>query len=113
LRPAIVFVPVTVTLDSMGIGPIVPVMPDPIREVEGGSLASAAIWGGFLTTAFAVMQFLFSPVLGNLSDRFGRRPVLLVSLIVMSFDYIVMAVAGSIWLSRNEGDGHRQDPPPF
>lgn len=92
------FILITVVLDSMGIGLIMPVMPDLIREVHGGSLANAALWGGVLSTAFAVMQFLFSPVLGSLSDSFGRRPVLLVSLFVMALDYLVMAVAGSIWL---------------
>ena len=73
-------------------------MPDLIQEVQGGTLASAALWGGVLSTVFAVMQFLFGPIVGALSDRYGRRPILLVSLVVMSLDYLVMAVAGSIWL---------------
>lgn len=94
----ILFILITVCLDAMGIGLIVPVMPDLIREVNGGDLASAALWGGVLSTTFAVMQFLFGTVIGALSDRFGRRPVLLVSLVVMCIDYLVMAVAGSIWL---------------
>jgi len=82
----------------MGIGLILPVMPDLITEVHGGSLGNAAVWGGILAATFAVMQFVFSPVVGSLSDRYGRRPVLLVSLGVMCIDYLVMAVAGSIWL---------------
>lgn len=82
----------------MGIGLILPVMPDLIRDVTGGDLASAAIWGGILSTSFAVMQFLFGPALGALSDAYGRRPVLLISLVVMALDYLVMAVAGTIWL---------------
>ncbi len=98
MRPAVLFVLLTVMIDAMGIGLMVPVMPDLIREVDGGTLAEAAIWGGILSTTFAVMQFLFGPVLGGLSDRFGRRPVLLVSMVVMAADYAVMAVAGSIWL---------------
>ncbi len=89
---------ITVVIDAMGIGLIMPVMPDLLTEVQGGSLANAAIWGGILSTSFAVMQFLFGPVIGGLSDRFGRRPVLLVSLVVMALDYVVMALAGSIWL---------------
>ncbi|MGD1882090.1 MAG: TCR/Tet family MFS transporter [Paracoccaceae bacterium] len=97
-RQAVLFILFTVLLDAMGIGLIVPVMPDLIREVNGGSIANAALWGGVLSTSFAVMQFLFGPILGGLSDRFGRRPVLLLSLIVMAADYLVMAVAGSIWL---------------
>lgn len=92
------FILMTLALDAIGIGLILPVMPDLIREVNGGALAQAAIWGGILSTSFAVMQFLFGPVVGSLSDRFGRRPILLVSLIVMALDYVVMAVAGSIWL---------------
>lgn len=94
----VIFIFMTVVIDSMGIGLIMPVMPDLIQELTGESLADAAIWGGVLSAAFALMQFLFGPVIGNLSDRFGRRPVLLISLIVMALDYVVMAVAGSIWL---------------
>lgn len=97
-RLPLAFILLTVTIDSMGIGLIMPVMPDLIREVEHVNLAHAAIWGGVLTTAYALMQFVFSPIIGSLSDRFGRKPVLLISLAVMSLDYVVMAVAGSIWL---------------
>lgn len=97
-RRAITFILVTLTLDAMGIGLILPVMPDLIREVEGGTLGTAALWGGILATTFAVMQFIFGPILGSLSDRYGRRSVLLISLLVMTVDYLVMAVAGSIWL---------------
>jgi DHA1 family tetracycline resistance protein-like MFS transporter len=92
------FILCTVMIDAMGIGLIFPVMPDLIRDVGGGDLANAAIWGGVLTSAFAVMQFLFGPVIGSVSDRYGRRPILLISLIVMTADYLVMAVAGTIWL---------------
>lgn len=99
MRPAVVFILLTLMIDAMGVGLIIPVMPDLIQEVQAGStLSTAALWGGVLSTTFAVMQFLFGPVVGNLSDRFGRRPILLVSLVVMALDYLVMAVAGSIWL---------------
>ncbi|MBM1222195.1 TCR/Tet family MFS transporter [Ponticoccus sp. SC2-23] len=97
-RLPITFIFITVVIDAMGIGLILPVMPDLIRELEGGDIGEAAVWGGILATAFAVMQFLFGPLLGNLSDRFGRRPVLLTALAVMAIDYLVMAVAGTIWL---------------
>ena len=98
MRLPVVFILVTVLLDSMGIGLIIPVMPDLLREVQNAGLASAAVWGGILSTTFAAMQFLFGPLLGNLSDRYGRRPVLLISTVIMALDYLVMAVAGSIWL---------------
>lgn len=98
MRLPVFFVVMTVVIDAMGIGLIMPVMPELIQEVGGGTLAQAAIWGGILSTSFAVMQFLFGPVMGGLSDRFGRRPVLLLSLVVMAIDYAVMAVASTIWL---------------
>ncbi len=88
-------------INSMGIGLIMPVMPDLLQELLGADTASiglAAAWGGWITMSFALMQFLFSPTLGNLSDRFGRRPVLLISLGVMCFDYIVMALTPSMAL---------------
>jgi DHA1 family tetracycline resistance protein-like MFS transporter len=97
-RLALTFILATVTLDAIGIGLIFPVMPDLIESVTGRPLAEAALWGGVLATSFAVMQFLFGPMIGALSDRFGRRPVLLLSLAMMAADYMVMALAGSIWL---------------
>ncbi len=97
-RLPLIFILLTVMIDSMGIGLILPVMPDLIEEIGGLTLAEAAIWGGILTTSFAVMQFLFSPTVGNLSDRFGRRPIMLVALAVMAVDYLVMAIAGTLWL---------------
>ena len=97
-RLAITFILLSVVMDSMGIGLIMPVMPDLIRDIEGTDIGSAAVWGGVLATIFAVMQFLFGPTIGSLSDRFGRRPILLISLVVMAFDYVLMAVAGTMWL---------------
>jgi DHA1 family tetracycline resistance protein-like MFS transporter len=98
MRLPVLVVMFTVMIDAMGIGLMVPVMPGLIREVNGGTLAQAALWGGLLSTIFAAMQFLCAPALGGLSDRFGRRPVLLISLVVAAADYVVMALAGSIWL---------------
>lgn len=97
-RLPLIFILLTVTLDAIGIGLIFPVMPDLIRNVTHEDLSQAAIWGGILSTSFAVMQFLFGPVIGAASDRFGRRPVLLISLLIMGLDYIVLAVAPTIWL---------------
>ncbi|MCW9042397.1 MAG: TCR/Tet family MFS transporter [Pseudopelagicola sp.] len=100
MRPnlPVLFIFLTVVIDAIGIGLIFPVMPDLIREVTGGALSQAAIWGGILSAVFALMQVLFGPALGSLSDRFGRRPVLLVSLAIMALDYLIMAIAGTIWL---------------
>ena len=98
MRPAVIFIMITVMIDAMGIGLMIPVMPDLIRDVNGGDLSQAAVWGGILATTFAAMQFLFGPIIGGLSDRYGRRKILLISLVVMAADYVVMALAGSIWL---------------
>lgn len=94
----LLFILFTVLLDSIGIGLILPVMPDLIREIGGGTLAEAALWGGILSTSYAVMQFGFGPTMGALSDRYGRRPILLVTLILLALDYLVMALAGTLWL---------------
>ena len=97
-RLPLLFILITLALDAIGIGLILPVMPDLIAGVTGAGLAQAALWGGVLTTSFAVMQFLCGPALGALSDRFGRKPVLLISLSVMAVDYAIMAMAQSIWV---------------
>lgn len=94
----ITFILITVVIDAMGIGLILPVMPDLIRSVGQTDISGAAIWGGILSATFALMQFLFSPAIGALSDRLGRRPVLLTSNGVMALDYVLMAVAGTMWL---------------
>ena len=92
------FIFITTVLDSMGIGIIMPVMPDLIQEVGHYNLSDAAKWGGWLTVVFAINQFLFAPTLGGLSDAYGRRPVLLISLLVMTIDYLVMVFAQSMWV---------------
>lgn len=98
MRLPVIFIFINVVLDSMGIGIIMPVMPDLIQEVGKVDLSQAAIWGGALTVVYAINQFLFSPTVGGLSDAYGRRPVLLIALLVMSLDYLVMAFAQSLWL---------------
>lgn len=95
-RNAMVFVLLTVVIDAMGFGIIIPVMPDLVREVSGTGYSDAALWGGYLSFSYAIMQFLFGPTIGNLSDRFGRRPIFLVSLGVLTADFLIMAVAPSL-----------------
>ncbi len=85
-------------IDSIGFGIILPVMPSLLMEVSGTELASSAIYGGWLLFAYAVMQFFFAPVLGNLSDAFGRRPVLLLSLVVLGTNYLIMGFAETLTL---------------
>ena len=97
-RLPLVFIFLTLAIDAMGIGVIIPVMPALIREIEGGTIASAAVWGGIFSTVYALMQFLCGPLLGALSDRFGRRPLLLITLTIMSLDYVIVALAGNVWL---------------
>nr|WP_323780514.1 TCR/Tet family MFS transporter [Amylibacter sp.] len=97
-RRAIYFILITVVIDAIGIGLIMPVMPSLLLDLGGSSLANAAIWGGILSTVFAAMQFLFGPLVGNLSDRFGRRKILLVSMTVMAVDYVLMGLAHALWL---------------
>lgn len=96
-KAALGFIFVTLLLDVMGLGIIIPVFPKLISRLIQGDLSSAALWGSWLVSAFAIMQFIFSPIMGGLSDRFGRRPVLLISLLGFGLDYIVMAFAPSIW----------------
>lgn len=88
----------TVALDAMGIGIIIPVMPELLMSLGYSNISDAALWGGALATVYALMQFLFSPLLGNLSDRFGRRPVILTSLVALALDYVILCFASSLWL---------------
>jgi DHA1 family tetracycline resistance protein-like MFS transporter len=88
---------VTILLDMIGVGIIVPVLPELLEDLTGGSVANAAVIGGYLVFTYAFMQFVFSPVLGNLSDRYGRRPVLLLSLLGLTFDYLMMSIAPVVW----------------
>ena len=89
----------TVVLDSMGIGIIIPVMPALFAEVTGTEkISDIAIWGGLLASTFALMQFIFGPILGALSDRYGRKPILLLALFVMAAYYLLMGFAQTLWL---------------
>jgi MFS transporter, DHA1 family, tetracycline resistance protein len=99
-RPAaFIFIFITVMLDMLGIGIIIPVLPKLIEHFMNGNTARAAEMVGVFGSAWAIMQFAFSPVLGSLSDRFGRRPIVLLSNLGMGLDYILMALAPALsWL---------------
>ena len=86
-------------VDIIGLGIILPVLPALIQELTGGTVSDASKYGGWMMFAYAIMQFLFSPILGGLSDRFGRRPILLISLFGFGLDYLFLAFAPTIaWL---------------
>jgi DHA1 family tetracycline resistance protein-like MFS transporter len=88
----------TVAINALGIGLVIPVMPGLLLEMGVPNLAEAASIGGMLSLVFAAMQFLCAPLLGRLSDRYGRRAVLMISLLAISIDYAILALAGSLWL---------------
>lgn len=95
---ALTFIFVTVMLDMLAFGIIIPVLPHLIVQLIGGSIAKAAVWSGTFGALFMLMQFVFSPVQGALSDRFGRRTVILISSFGLGVDFIVMALAPVLWL---------------
>ena len=97
-KNVLVFILITMAIDSIGFGLITPVLPSLLKDLLGASAAEAAPWGGYLAFTYAAMNFLCGPILGNLSDRFGRRPVLLISLATLGLDYLLMGFAHSIWL---------------
>lgn len=98
-RAAIIFIFITVVLDVLAFGIIIPVLPKLILQFQHGDTALAAETYGVFTTAWALMQFLWSPLLGAVSDRYGRRPVILISCFGLGLDYIIMALAPSVgWL---------------
>ena len=91
-----VFIFITILVDIIGIGIIIPVIPSLIENLTEGGLSEASRIGGWLIFAFAIMQFLFAPLMGILSDKFGRRPILLLALLGLGIDYIFHAFAPSI-----------------
>jgi MFS transporter, DHA1 family, tetracycline resistance protein len=98
-KHALAFIFLTVLIDTIGFGIVMPVMPQLIVELTGKPLAQATFIGGWLLTSYAVMQFICGPIMGNLSDRFGRRPVLLASLAAFAIDYALMGFAPTLaWL---------------
>jgi DHA1 family tetracycline resistance protein-like MFS transporter len=98
-KAALAFIFVTVLIDILSFGVIIPVLPGLVREFTGGDFALAARWVGIFGTLFAAIQFVSSPIQGTLSDRFGRRPVILLSCFGLGMDFILMAMSRSLgWL---------------
>lgn len=98
-KAALAFIFITVLIDVIGLGIIIPVIPALIVELTGEGLSKAAIYGGWLMFVYAFTQFICAPIIGSLSDRFGRRPVLLLSLFGFGIDYILIGFAPTIsWL---------------
>jgi len=98
-RYALAFIFVTMLVDTIGLGVIIPVSPGIIAELTHQPISGAARWGGWLFFLYALMQFACAPVIGNLSDRFGRRPVLILSLLMLGVDYLITGFAPTIvWL---------------
>ena len=96
-KAAISFIFITLLLDVIGLGLIIPVFPQLIGELIHGNMSQASQWSGLLTFAYAFMQFVCAPIIGNLSDQYGRRPVLLLSLFGFGIDYIFLSLAPTIW----------------
>ena len=98
-QAALGFIFITMLIDVIGWGIIIPVIPGLIEELIQGDISEAAKVGGWITFAYAITQFIFAPLIGNLSDQFGRRPIILISLLGFTLDYILLALAPSItWL---------------
>lgn len=94
---------ITLLLDVLGFGLIIPIFPELIKEVAREDTAHAALTLGYLVAVFSLVQFIFSPILGGLSDQYGRRPILLVSLFGLALDYLLLAFApslGWVWVGR-------------
>jgi len=98
-NPAIIFIFITILIDVLGIGIIIPVLPKILLELTGKGLSEASQLSGYLMASYAVMQFIFSPIIGGLSDKFGRRPVILASLFGFFLDYLILVYAPTMaWL---------------
>ena len=98
-RSALIFIIATLLIDMLGIGLVWPILPPLIRELTGRGVDDAAVIYGVLLSVYAVMQFLLGPFIGLLSDRFGRRPVLLISLFALGIDYVILALAPTLaWI---------------
>ncbi|MEL7150709.1 MAG: MFS transporter [Pseudomonadota bacterium] len=98
LRGPFLFILATLMIDAIGIGIVFPIMPDLMERVGADSTAEGALWSGIMMSAYAATMFLCGPIIGSLSDAFGRRPVLIAALATLTVDYIIMALAEVYWL---------------
>ena len=98
LRGPFLFILATLLIDAIGVGIVFPIMPDLMDRVGAQSTAEGALWGGIMMSAYAAAMFLFGPVIGSLSDAYGRRPVLIFALVTLTIDYIIMALAQTYWV---------------
>lgn len=92
------FILATLLIDAIGVGIVFPIMPDLMDRVGAGSTAEGAFWGGVLMSAYAAAMFLFGPIIGSLSDAYGRRPILILALATLTVDYVIMALAETFWV---------------
>ena len=92
------FILATLMIDAIGVGIVFPIMPDLMDRVGAGSTAEGALWGGIMMSAYAAAMFLFGPIIGSLSDAYGRRPVLIIALLTLTIDYVIMALAQTYWV---------------
>ncbi len=92
------FILATLLIDAIGIGIVFPIMPDLMDRVGAGSTAQGAFWGGVMMSAYAAAMFLFGPIVGSLSDAYGRKPILIAALVTLTIDYVIMAMAETYWV---------------
>ncbi|MCC6817197.1 MAG: TCR/Tet family MFS transporter [Saprospiraceae bacterium] len=99
MNKALLFIFITVLLDVIGLGIIIPIAPELIMEITGKSLSDSSVISGWLMTSYSLMLFFCAPIIGGLSDRYGRRPILLITLLIFGLDYLLQALAPNIhWL---------------
>lgn len=98
LNGPFLFILATLMIDAIGVGIVFPIMPDLMDRVGAGSTAEGALWGGVMMSAYAAAMFLCGPIVGSLSDAFGRRPVLIAALVTLAIDYVIMAMAETYWV---------------
>ncbi|MEK0163271.1 MFS transporter [Phaeobacter sp. JH20_36] len=92
------FILATLMIDAIGIGIVFPIMPDLMLRVGAESTAEGALWSGIMMSAYAAAMFLFGPIVGSLSDAYGRRPILILALVTLTIDYVIMALAQTYWM---------------